>query len=175
MPLYELDGRVPALPGADDVWIAPDAQVIGDVRLASGTSLWFGCVLRGDMEPITIGESSNLQELCVGHTDPGYALTVGAGCTIGHRVILHGCTIGNNTLVGMGAIILNGATIGRDCLIGAGALVPESKSIPDGSLVVGLPGRVVRPLSEEEIAGNRASARSYHNNARRFATGLRAL
>ena len=172
MPIYELDGRLPDLPGTNEVWIAPDAQIIGGVRLARDTSVWFGSVLRGDVEPIVVGEGSNIQELCVCHTDRGFPLTVGAGCTIGHRVILHGCTIGDNTLIGMGAIVLNGATIGRDCLVGAGALVPEGKTIPDGSLVIGLPGRVARLLSDEEIESNRISARSYQKNGRRFAEGL---
>jgi carbonic anhydrase/acetyltransferase-like protein (isoleucine patch superfamily) len=137
MTLYALDGQAPQLPADGDCWIAPDANVIGRVVLESGTSVWFGATLRGDNEVIHIGAGSNVQENTVMHTDIGYPLVVGQNCTIGHRAILHGCSIGDNTLIGMGATVLNGAKIGRNCLIGAGALVTEGKEIPDGSLVMG--------------------------------------
>ena len=173
MPLYSLDGVAPQL--AADCWVASDATVIGNVALARGVGVWFGAVLRGDEEPIVIGEDSNLQEHCVLHTDHGYPLTVGKGCTIGHRAILHGCTVEDNVLVGMGATVLNGARIGRDSLIGAGAMVTEGKEIPPGSLVIGVPGKVVRPLSADEIERNRVAAAHYVANWKRFASGLRAL
>jgi carbonic anhydrase/acetyltransferase-like protein (isoleucine patch superfamily) len=172
MALYALDGTAPEVPSDGDYWVAPDAVVIGRVRLSAGVGIWFGSVLRGDNEPIVIGAGTNLQEHVVIHTDPGYPVTVGAGCTIGHRALLHGCTVGDNTLVGMGATILNGAVIGRDCLIGAGALVTEGKHIPDGSLVVGMPAKVVRPLDDAAIARLGQSARNYVANWRRFRAGL---
>ncbi|WP_101066529.1 gamma carbonic anhydrase family protein [Roseovarius salinarum] len=173
MTLYALDGHAPQLPDDDDVWIAPDANVIGRVILGSGASVWFGCTLRGDNEPITIGAGTNVQENTVMHTDMGYPLTVGAGCTIGHKAMLHGCTLGENTLIGMGATVLNGARVGRDCLIGAGALVTEGKEIPDGSLVMGAPGKVVRQLDADAIEALKASALHYQQNMRRFRDGLR--
>jgi carbonic anhydrase/acetyltransferase-like protein (isoleucine patch superfamily) len=172
MTIYALDGVAPTLPAAGAYWIAPDAAVIGKVTLGRGVGIWFGATLRGDNEPIVIGEDTNVQELCVFHTDMGFPLTVGAGCTIGHRAILHGCTIGANTLVGMGAVVLNGAVIGENCLIGAGALVPEGRVVPPGSLVLGMPGKVVRALSDDEIGRNRFSAAHYVANWRRFAAGL---
>ena len=141
MTIYALDGHRPDI--ATDTWIAPDANVIGKVVIESGSSVWFGCTLRGDNEVIWINEGSNLQEHCVLHTDMGFPLTVGAGCTIGHKSMLHGCTIGENTLIGMGAIVLNGVKIGKNCIIGAGALITENKIIPDGSLVMGAPGKAV--------------------------------
>ena len=153
-------------------WVAPDAVLIGKVRLDRGASIWFGAVLRGDNELIHIGQGANVQDKCVMHTDKGFPLTVEAGCTIGHSAILHGCTIGENSLVGMGAIILNGARIGRNCIIGAHALVAEGKTIPDNSLVVGAPGRVKRELTPEELANVKASATNYEQNWRRFAAGL---
>ena len=140
--------------------------------MEADSSVWFGCVLRGDNEEIRVGQGSNLQENVVCHTDMGFPLVIGPGCTIGHKAMLHGCTIGENSLVGMGATILNGARIGRNCLIGAGALIPEGKDIPDGSLVMGMPGKVVRMLDEAAIEGLRASARGYQQNARRFRAGL---
>jgi len=158
-----------------DAWVAPDATVIGRVQLGAGVSVWFGAVLRGDNEPIVVGPGTNLQEHVICHTDMGAPLTVGADCTIGHRATLHGCTIGEGTLIGMGATVLNHAVIGRNCLIGAGALVTESKEIPDGSLVMGVPARVVRPLSEEQIAGLLRSAEGYRRNADRFRAELRVL
>ncbi len=147
MTVYGLDGVSPEL--AKRCWIAPSASVIGQVRLGEEASVWFGAVLRGDNEPIVVGERSNIQDLAVVHTDPGFPVTIGAGCTIGHRAILHGCTIGENSLVGMGATILNGATIGRNCMIGAGALIAEGKTIADNCLVVGMPGKVIRTLGED--------------------------
>lgn len=169
--IYELDGRWPSFP--NDYWVAPTAVLVGDVVLGNAASIWFGAVLRGDNERILIGEGSNVQENCVLHTDMGYPLTIGAGCTIGHKVMLHGCTIGDNSLIGMGAIVLNGAKIGDNCLIGAGALITEGKVIPDGSLVMGAPGKIIRELDAEAIEGLRKSARSYQLNMRRFRDGLR--
>ncbi|MDA0362089.1 MAG: gamma carbonic anhydrase family protein [Proteobacteria bacterium] len=150
MPIYTLGDISPNLPNSGDFWIAPDANVIGNVTLGLNSSIWFGSTLRGDNDLISIGNSSNIQENCVLHTDKGFPLTVGERCTIGHKAILHGCTIGDGSLVGMGAIILNGAVIGKNCLIGAGSLVSEGKVIPDGSMVLGMPGKVVRSLSERE-------------------------
>lgn len=172
MPVYKLDGIAPDLPPDGAWWMAPDATLVGRVVLKPGVGIWFGAVLRGDNEPIVVGEDSNIQEHAVLHTDMGFPLTIGAGCTIGHRAVIHGCTIGDNTLVGMGAVILNGARIGRDCLVGAGALVPENREIPDGSLVVGMPGKVVRALLPAEIDRLRASASGYVANWRRFAAGM---
>ena len=148
--IYELDGIAPEI--ASDAWVAPDANVIGKVVLEPQSSVWFGCTLRGDNEEIRVGRGSNVQESTVCHTDLGFALTIGADCTIGHKAMLHGCTIGDGTLIGMGATILNGARIGRGCLIGAGALVTEGKEIPDFSLVMGAPGRVVRMLDADAQA-----------------------
>ncbi len=175
MPQYSIDGIAPDLEDTESTWIAPDAQVIGRVRLGRGCGVWFGAVLRGDNEPISIGEGSNVQELTVIHTDPGYPVTVGRGCTIGHRAILHGCTIGDNSLVGMGAIILNGARIGRNSLVGAGALVTEGKEFPDNSLIVGSPAKVVRELDETAVAGLARSAEGYVANGQRFRKGLKPL
>lgn len=175
MTLYSLDGLSPQLPEDGDVWVAPDANVIGRVILHSAVSVWFGSTLRGDNEPIEIGVGSNVQENCVMHTDPGYPLTVGAGCTVGHKAILHGCRLADNVLIGMGATVLNGAHIGRNCLIGAGALVTEGKEIPEGSLVMGTPGKVVRRLDDRAIEGLRVSALNYQRNMRRFRDGLAAL
>ena len=172
MPIRSLDGIAPEIPEEGAFWVAPDAQVIGRVRLARDVGIWFGAVLRGDNELISVGEGSNIQEHALLHTDMGYPLAVGAGCTIGHRAILHGCTVGDGSLVGMGAILLNGASIGASCLVGAGALVTEGKSFPDRSLIVGSPARVVRTLDDEAVARLRSSAESYVSNWRRFATGL---
>jgi carbonic anhydrase/acetyltransferase-like protein (isoleucine patch superfamily) len=172
MPLYALDGVSPDLPGEGHYWIAPSADVIGKVRLLKDASIWFGAVLRGDNEWITVGQGSNIQEACVLHTDIGAPLTIGTNCTIGHKAILHGCTIGDNTLIGMGAIILNHATIGRNCLIGAGALIPEGKTIPDNSLVMGQPGKIIRVLDDEAAAKLTAAAEGYQKNWKRFVNGL---
>jgi len=173
MTIYALGDRRPDID--TDTWIAPDANVIGDVTLEAGVGIWFGATLRGDNEPIRVGAGSNLQENTVCHTDMGFPLTIGRDCTIGHKAMLHGCVIGDETLVGMGATILNGARIGRHCLIGAGALVTEGKEIPDGSLVVGAPGKVIRELDAEAIEGLRASALGYQENMRRFRAELRPL
>ncbi|WP_114965178.1 gamma carbonic anhydrase family protein [Alkalilacustris brevis] len=172
--IWTLDNDTPQLPESGEYWVAPDASLIGKVVLGEGASVWFGAVLRGDNEPITVGPGSNIQEHSVLHTDMGYPLTIGADCTIGHRAILHGCTLGDKTLIGMGATVLNGAVIGRNCLIGAGALITEGKEIPDGSLVMGAPGRVVRQLDGAAIEGLRASARRYQENMRRYRKGLRS-
>jgi Carbonic anhydrases/acetyltransferases, isoleucine patch superfamily len=174
MALYSLDGVAPTLPDGFH-FIAESAELIGKVIVGADAGIWFGAVLRGDNEPITIGAGSNIQENCALHTDMGFPLTVGEGCTIGHKAILHGCTIGDNSLVGMGAIVLNGAVIGRNCLIGAGALVTEGKVIPDNSLVVGAPGKVVRTLGPETEEMLRKSAAHYVENARRFARGLKRI
>ena len=173
MTLYMLDGHSPKI--ARDTWVAPDANLIGQVVLEEAASVWFGCTLRGDNEEIMIGAGTNVQENTVMHTDIGFPLTIGAGCTIGHKAMLHGCTLGENTLIGMGATVLNGAKIGKNCLIGAGALVTEGKEIPDGSLVMGAPGKVVRELDKTAIAGLRASALHYQENMRRFRDGLQAI
>ena len=170
MTAYRLGGRAPGF--GDSVWIAPDANVIGAVTLGANVGIWFGAVLRGDNEPIVIGNDTNLQEHTMVHTDPGFPVTVGNGCTIGHRALLHGCSIGDNTLIGMGAIVLNGARIGNNCLVGAGALVTEGKSFPDGTLILGSPARIVRELDEKAIAGLRASAANYVANAKRFKSEL---
>jgi carbonic anhydrase/acetyltransferase-like protein (isoleucine patch superfamily) len=175
MPIYSLDGLRPETPAEGDFWIAPDAHVIGNVRLAEDVGIWFGATLRGDNELIAIGVGSNIQEGCVLHTDPGAPLTVGTGCTIGHKAILHGCTIGDNSLVGMGATILNRARIGANCLVGAGALVTEGKTFPDNSLIVGAPAKAVRVLDDEAIATLRRSAQHYVENWKRFAAGLKRI
>ncbi|MCM2561081.1 gamma carbonic anhydrase family protein [Lutimaribacter sp. EGI FJ00015] len=170
MTIYALDGMTPRID--EDSWVAPDANVIGNVVLEEATSVWFGATLRGDNEEIRIGRGSNVQENTVMHTDMGFPLTIGAGCTIGHKAMLHGCTIGENSLIGMGATVLNGARIGRNCLIGANALITEGKEIPDGSLVMGSPGKVVRQLDDAAIEALRASALHYQDNMRRFRAGL---
>lgn len=172
MTLYAIDGIAPQTPAEGSYWVAPDAAVIGRVQIGAGVGIWFGSALRGDNEPIVIGPDTNVQELTVMHTDVGYPLTIGAGCTIGHRAILHGCTLGDNVLVGMGAIVLNGAKVGKNSLIGAGALVPEGREIPEGSLVVGMPGKVIRQLTEAQIGLLRESAAHYVANWKRFARGL---
>ncbi|MBS7698112.1 MULTISPECIES: gamma carbonic anhydrase family protein [unclassified Chelatococcus] len=172
MALYRLGQKEPQLPPPNHFWVAPDAQVIGNVVLGRDVGIWFGAVLRGDNEEITIGAGSNIQELSVLHTDIGFPLEIGEGCTIGHRAILHGCRIGPNSLIGMGAIVLNGARIGANCLVGAGALVTEGKEFPDGSLIVGSPARVVRALDEAAIERLRLSAVGYQDNWKRFATDL---
>ena len=171
MPLYALDDRAPTL--AAGAWVAPSADLIGDVRLGRGASIWFGAVIRADNTPILIGEESNIQDGAVGHSDPGAPLTVGARVTVGHQAILHGCTIGDGALVGMGARILNGAVIGANCLVGAGALVTEGKVFEAGMLIVGVPARAMRPLTESEIAGLALSAAHYAQKAAHYARELR--
>ncbi|WP_108814218.1 gamma carbonic anhydrase family protein [Loktanella sp. Alg231-35] len=173
MSIYALGDVTPDV--ADEAWVAPGCYVIGNVVLEAKSSIWFGCTLRGDNERITIGVGSNVQENCVLHTDIGYPLQVGAGCTIGHKAMLHGCVIGENTLIGMGATVLNGAVIGKNCLIGAGALITEGKQIPDGSLVMGAPGKVVRQLDADAIKALTFSAWHYQENAARFARDLTPL
>lgn len=175
MPIWGLGDREPTLPPDGDCWIAPDAQVIGDVRLGAGASVWFGTVLRGDNEPIIIGENTNVQEHCAMHTDVGIPLTIGRDVTIGHQVMLHGCTVGDESLIGIGSVVLNGAVIGRNCLVGARALVTEGKVFDDGWLIVGAPAKPVRRLTETEIEGLRLSAAHYVENARRFRRDLRPL
>ncbi|WP_182422319.1 gamma carbonic anhydrase family protein [Aureimonas sp. ME7] len=173
MPLYALDDLAPAVPAPDRFFVAPGAHVIGDVSLGEDVGVWFGAVIRGDVAPIRVGALTNVQEGAVLHADPGFPLLIGEGCTIGHGAIVHGCTLGDNTLVGMGATILNGARIGRNCLVGAGALVTEGKEFPDGSLILGSPAKLARALDEAAIEALRQSARRYVANARRFAAGLR--
>ncbi len=175
MPLYSLEGISPELPENGKYWVAPDANLIARIRLKEDASIWFGCTLRGDRDWITIGERSNVQEHSVLHTDPGFPLTVGADCTIGHGVILHGCTIGDGCLIGMGAIILNGAKIGKNCLVGAGALVTEGKEFPDGSMIIGSPAKLVKTMDADAIAKFSRGARHYVENARRFAQGLQRV
>jgi carbonic anhydrase/acetyltransferase-like protein (isoleucine patch superfamily) len=173
--IYELDGIKPEFAADGDYWIAPSADLMGNVRIESGASVWFGAVLRGDNELILVGAGSNVQENSVLHTDMGFPLTIGANCTIGHKAMLHGCTIGDNSLIGMGATVLNGAVIGKNCLIGANALITEGKVIPDGSLVMGAPGKVVRELDQTAIMGLTKSAEGYQMNMRRFRNGLVAV
>jgi carbonic anhydrase/acetyltransferase-like protein (isoleucine patch superfamily) len=171
MALYEVNGVAPTV--AESAWVAESAQVIGQVTLAEGASVWFGSVVRGDQpEPVLIGRGSNIQEQCVLHSDAGSPLTIGDNVTVGHQVVLHGCTIGDNSLIGIGAVVLNGAVIGKHCLVGAGSLVTEGKHFPDGSLIVGSPATVKRPLSPAQIAGLQASAEHYTENAQRFKTSL---
>lgn len=171
--IYALDGISPDID--PDAWVAPGAHVMGRVRLAAGVGIWFGAALRGDNEWIEVGEATNIQENCVLHTDMGYPLVIGANCTIGHKAMLHGCTIGEGSLIGMGATVLNGAKIGKGCLIGACALITEGKEIPDGSLVMGSPGKVVRELDDAARARLLKSAEGYRANAVRFRAGLKAL
>ena len=175
MSLFILDGVAPSLPAAGTWWAAPTAVLIGDVRLSPGASVWFGAVLRGDNDPLVIGEDTNIQDGCILHTDPGLPLILGRGVTVGHGVTLHGCQIGDNSLIGMGSIVLNGAEIGRNCLIGAGALITERKKIPDNSIVFGSPAKVVGETSEEQQTAFRRSAESYRRKAERYAGGLRSF
>jgi len=171
MPIYALDGITPRI-DPDIGWIAPNAVLVGDVVVGAEAGIWFGVVARGDIEPITIGARTNVQENSVLHTDTGHPLVIGDNVTIGHSAIVHGCTIGDNTLIGMGATVLTGARIGRNCLIAANALVTENKVIPDNSLVMGAPGKVVRAIDEAGVAELAASAERYVRAARRFAAGL---
>ena len=173
--IFALDGVQPEFEDRSSNWIAPDAVLIGRVRLGRDAGIWFGAVLRGDNEPIVIGAATNVQEHTVMHTDMGFPLTVGEGCTIGHRAMLHGCTIGDNSLVGMGAIILNGARIGANSLVGAGALVTEGKEFPERSLIVGAPAKAVRMLDDAAVERLKGSAAHYVENGRRFRAGLATL
>lgn len=173
MTVYALDDATPQL--AEDVWVADTAAVAGNVVMEEGSSVWFGTVIRGDNETITIGARSNIQDNAVLHSDPGSPLTIGEGVTVGHQAMLHGCTIGDNTLVGIGATILNGTKIGKNCLIGAHALITENKVIPDNSVVMGAPGRVIKQVPEAQEAMLMASADYYVKNAQRFKNGLKAV
>ena len=173
MAVYELDGVVPQV--AASAWVADSAEVIGHVTLAADASVWFGCVLRGDTEHMTVGEGSNIQDLSVLHADVGQPLTIGRHVTVGHKVMLHGCTIGDESVIGIGAIVLNGARIGKNCLVGAGSLVTEGKEFPDGSMIMGTPAKVVRQLTPEQIEGLRLSAQHYIDNARMFRATLKKL
>ena len=173
MAVYEVDGKTPQVDST--AWIADSAQVMGHVTLGPDASVWFGCVLRGDTESMTIGEGSNIQDLTVMHADHGLPLTIGEHVTVGHKVMLHGCTIGDESLIGIGAIVLNGARIGKNCLVGAGSLVTEGKEFPDGSMIMGTPAKVVRQLTLEQIEGLRLSAQHYIDNARMFRATLKKL
>lgn len=175
MNVYNLGGVTPQLPKDDEYWIAPNAVVAGNVILKKNASIWFGATLRGDNDPIMIGENSNVQDNSVLHTDKGSPLLIGDNVTVGHLVMLHGCTIGDNSLIGIGSIILNGAKIGKNCLIGANVLITEGKEIPDNSLVMGAPGKVVREVSEQQALGLRGSAMSYVSNWRRFKSDLKPV
>jgi carbonic anhydrase/acetyltransferase-like protein (isoleucine patch superfamily) len=173
--IYELDGHRPEFPGEGQYWIAPNATLIGKVRLKPESSVWFGAVLRGDNEWIELGERSQIQDNATLHTDPTFPLTIGPNCVIGHNVILHGCSIGANTLIGMGAIVLNGARIGADSLVGAGALITEGKEFPEKSLIVGAPARVIRTLDDAAAAAITAGAAFYVRNFKRYAKGLKPV
>lgn len=173
MNVYDLGESRPRLPHPDEYWIAPTAVVLGNVVLERGASVWFGAVLRGDNDPITVGENSNIQDGSVLHTDYGSPLTIGANVTVGHQVMLHGCSIGEGSLIGIGAIVLNGAKIGRGCLIGAHCLITEGKEIPDHSVVMGAPGKVVKTVSEGQAQVLRMSALHYVENWKRYAADLR--
>jgi carbonic anhydrase/acetyltransferase-like protein (isoleucine patch superfamily) len=175
MPLYALGEDEPQLPENGDFWVAPGAHVIGKVRLGAGVGVWFGAVVRGDNELIDVGSGTNLQEGVTIHTDPGFPVTIGENCTIGHHAIIHGCTIGDNSLVGMGATILNGAKIGRNCLVGANALVTEGKEFPDNSLIVGAPAKAIRTLDDKAAQSLTRSAEHYVENWRRFSRDLREI
>ena len=173
MALYQLDDHSPQL--ADGAWVADSAQVIGNVELGEGASVWFGAILRGDTELLKIGRGSNVQDGSVLHADIGFPVTLGENVTVGHQVMLHGCTVGDGSLIGIQAVVLNGARIGRHCLVGAGALVTEGKEFPDGSMIIGSPAKAVRQLTPEQIAGLRRSAEHYVANAKRYAGGLKKL
>lgn len=170
MPLYAIDGHAPAVPASS--WVAPSADLIGEVMLGEEVGIWFGAVIRADNTPIVLGDRTNVQEGAMLHSDPGVPLTVGADCTIGHHAILHGCTVGDRVLIGMGATVLNHALIGDDCLVGAGALVTEGKTFRPGSLIVGSPAKVVRELSPDVIAALKASAAGYAARQAHFRANL---
>ena len=170
MAIYRLDEQTPRV--ADTAWVADSAQVMGHVELAEGTSVWFGAILRGDNELLRIGKGSNVQDGAVIHADPGFPVSLGENVSVGHRVMLHGCTVGDGSLIGIGAVVLNGAKIGRNCLVGAGALVTGGKEFPDGSMILGSPAKAVRELAPEQIEGMRRGAAHYVRNAKRFKAGL---
>jgi len=171
--LYEIDGVAPRL--GEGSWVAPSADLIGDVRLEARASVWFGAIIRADNTPIILGEESNFQDGAIGHSDPGVPLTIGARVTVGHQAILHGCTVSDDCLIGMGARVLNGAFLGPECLVGANALITEGKRFEEGGLIVGSPARLLRPLTEAEKAGLRLSAAHYAEKAVRYVSGLRLL
>ncbi len=175
MTVYALGDNMPTLPESGNYWVAPDAQVMGHIVLLENASVWFGAVLRGDNEAITIGVNSNVQDGAVMHTDMGFPLTLGTNVTIGHQAMLHGCTVGDNSLIGIGATVLNGAKIGKNCLIGAHALVGEGKEIPDNSMVLGMPGKVVRTLDETNEQIMIASAAHYVENWQRYKRDLKVI
>ena len=170
MAVYQLDTLTPHL--HETAYVADSAQVIGNVELAEGVSIWFGAILRGDNDRMTIGRNSNVQDGSMLHSDPGFPLTLGENVTIGHQVMLHGCTVGDGSLIGIKAVVLNGAKIGKNCLVGAGALVTEGKEFPDGSMILGSPAKVVRELTPEQIAGLSRAAHHYVENATRYRAGL---
>ena len=173
MALYQLDELAPRI--ADTAWVADSAQVIGNVELAEDASVWFGCILRGDGERLSIGRGSNVQDGSVIHADPGFPVTLGQNVSIGHQVMLHGCTVGDGSLIGIQSVLLNGAKIGKNCLVGAGSLVTEGKEFPDGSMIMGSPAKVVRQLTPEQIEGLQRVAKHYVENARRFKAGLKKI
>lgn len=175
MPIYELDGRQPEFPQNDEYWVAPTAVLIGAVRMDAMSSIWFGSVLRGDNELIHLGENSNIQENCVLHTDMGYPLTIAENCTIGHKVMLHGCTVRKNSLIGMGATVLNGAVIGENSLVGANSLVTEGKEFPDNSLIMGSPAKVVGTIDDAMAARMKQGAEFYVKNWQKFKSGLKEI
>lgn len=171
--IYALDNKTPDVEKA--TFIADNATIIGNVELKEDSSIWFSVIIRGDNEPIIIGEQTNIQEQTVMHTDPGFPLTLGVGVTVGHQAMLHGCTVGDYSLIGINATVLNGAKIGKHCLIGANALIPEGMEIPDGSLVVGSPGKIKRTLNEAQQNMLELSAKHYVANAKRFKQQLKAV
>jgi carbonic anhydrase/acetyltransferase-like protein (isoleucine patch superfamily) len=173
MPLYEFDGHRVTTPASGRFWVADTAVLTGRIVIEEDASVWFGTVARGDNEPIVIGARANVQDGCVLHTDPGFPLTIGAEATVGHRVVLHGCTIGRGALIGMGAIVLNGATIGEECLVGAGALIPEGKQMPPRSVVVGSPGKVARAVTERDLATMREGVQTYVDRWQAYARACR--
>ena len=175
MPIYEFDGQAPEFPGVDEYYVADTAVLIGRVRLKREASVWFGAVLRGDNEWIELGERSQIQDNCTLHTDPGFPLVIGSNCVIGHNVILHGCMIGDDSLIGMGAIMLNGSQVGRNCLVGAGSVVTEGKSFPDNSLIVGAPARVIRSLDDKIAKMIRDGADIYVNRWKRYTKNLKKI
>ncbi|SFC69212.1 Carbonic anhydrase or acetyltransferase, isoleucine patch superfamily [Polaromonas sp. OV174] len=173
MAIYQLDDSTPDI--HDSAWVADSAHVMGKVSLAQDSSIWFGVVLRGDVETIQVGRGSNIQDNSVLHADHGIPLVIGDNVTVGHQVMLHGCTIGDGSLIGIQAVVLNGAKIGKNCLVGAGSLVTEGKEFPDGSMILGSPAKAVRQLTPEQIEGLKMSAQHYIDNARRYKTGLKKL
>ena len=175
MPIYELDGQAPEFPADGQYWIAETAVLVGRVRLRSQSSVWFGAVLRGDNEWIELGERSQIQDNATLHTDPGFPMVIGSNCVIGHKVMLHGCTIGDNSLVGMGAIMLNGSKIGANCLVGAGALITEGKTFPDNSMIIGAPARVVRTVDDKMKAMIAGGADVYVRRSQAYAKGLKRI